>query len=414
MKNRIHVALLGLTIATSVLLVEARGAHAGLCPSLCGSNSATVGDGIVFDELNLKGEARPGGPRIRSVRLASTDEPATLVVRGDRLSASAGTKTFDEQALTNIVILLEMKDGRQYELKLASYNDSMHFWADPDGITPAYDFLVRKARQKRGAPVFPPGMKDKYVLGDRPVETDFDPEAHLCGGTYVEETVKQRADQRFTAVVFEGDHYNRNHTVSASAPGSFNLACFGTASAKMHLLRHTQAGTALNSRPTSLDQRTTMLRAITADYCGDGRSWTADGTPLWWTDQNQRFPLGFQPAFADPLPDFSARVEAVWGGQGRLLCLNEPRRKSTSTSDKCTHPAVARDDVVKGPLACHGGGRIPRCSAFPWPKAVTNPWADTPLRPSGGEPKAKLPGAYVVTVNRTNGGDYCGKVRSPP
>ena len=61
-RNR-SIALLSFVIGVGVVVLGSADARAGLCP-YC-TNSATVGDGIVFDELNVNiGVRRPGGPAI--------------------------------------------------------------------------------------------------------------------------------------------------------------------------------------------------------------------------------------------------------------------------------------------------------------------------------------------------------------
>jgi hypothetical protein len=160
-----------------------------------------------------------------------------------------------------------------------------------------------------------------------------------------------------------------------------------------------------------------MLRAITADYCGDGRSWTAEGTPLWWTDRRGLFPLRVQtaniPQAAPPTPN---QIEAVWGTGGELLCLNEPRRtpRSNMRQETCAAPAVTRDVVRRGCLGPdYSGPRMPDCSAF-----TEKFW---PFEPQAGPP-AEFPTAYAVTVNwdgqDDEHGDYCnetgGQISWPP
>jgi ADYC domain len=406
MTKRKYPTPLMLAVGAAAMLAATPTARAKPCDS-CGTNAATVGDGIVFDELSVKkGDGKPSGPKLRGARLLSTGAPVELRVHGDELFAVGGGITLQGGALTDVIIALEMTDGRAYELKLDGFNDHFRFWAEPNGLVPAYIFKVRKTGLKKSARPVPRGRTPNYAPDVIPLEENF--VRHLCTGEHPEPTLNPQKDQEFLAFVFEGDHYTSGHAVTAQAAGRFNLACFGTAAAKMHLLRHTQAGSAPGSRPTTLDQRTAMLRAITADYCGDGRSWTADGTPLWWTDKQQLFPLQSQPDFVK-LPDgaFSRQIEAVWGPKGRLLCLNEPRRSPVTASAPCTAPGVLRADITTGAQSCANLSRIARCDALAWPKRAKNPFSDAPLTPNPLKPTAALANAEVITVNRAGGDPHC-------
>jgi hypothetical protein len=267
------------------------------------------------------------------------------------------------------------------------------FWVGPTEDVPHFYFRVRKLRQRR-APVAgaaaaaakkPAGKADKPcqpckpdtcqpckpeyvpVFEDRPPETEY--RLEVCQAKYPDKGVPPKESWKGVekeAITFEGDHYDAQHkrvTRTRFEDGWFNFACAGTAVAKMHMLRHTRAGSITPSGPpkrTSLLQRTAMLKAITADYCGDGTAWTADGTPLQWTDSNLWFP--------DPRLDLTSAeelglIEAVWGPDG-AMCLNNPRRQTkvpglvyvdpvAPTPPACTAPAVTRAEVR---AACQGMG----------------------------------------------------------
>ena len=146
-----------------------------------------------------------------------------------------------------------------------------------------------------------------------------------------------------------------------------------------------------------------MLRAITADYCSDDseKAWTADGTPLFWTDARQGFPLQIQGYVSIQNVPFVKQVEAAWGPQGELLCLNEPRRTPSAKLDSdCTSPAVVRADVIQK-KACKGKdlSHIPRCDRYLKGSKAQNPWHGA---------AASLAKAYVLTVNNfEKKADYC-------
>lgn len=122
------------------------------------------------------------------------------------------------------------------------------------------------------------------------------------------------------ALIFEGDRYD-HEVITVAIPGEsewFNVACVGSALAKLHLLRHTSAGSGSPNSP-SREQRQALLKLLSADYCGDGRAYARSGTPLFFRDQEGRF---------DPTPwlgDRIAESEAIWTATG-ALCLDDPRR----------------------------------------------------------------------------------------
>jgi len=135
------------------------------------------------------------------------------------------------------------------------------------------------------------------------------------------------------ALVFQGDRYNaKAKTVfqtGKAVEGWFNIACAGTAVAKMHLLRHTQAGIASGSGDCALttepDERQAMLKMITADICGGGHAFTHDGKDVLYMDRHKfrTFDLVKAPAAYPGFPGSSSQ-EAVWTSRG-AACLGTPR-----------------------------------------------------------------------------------------
>ena len=91
------------------------------------------------------------------------------------------------------------------------------------------------------------------------------------------------------------------------------MACNGSAASKMHLFRHTYAG-----GMSAVDPRTTLLKAITADYCGDGLgTYTRPGNPLAFAIASGGTSL------PDPYAS-GTTVEALWGSSG-AVCIDRPR-----------------------------------------------------------------------------------------
>jgi ADYC domain len=135
-------------------------------------------------------------------------------------------------------------------------------------------------------------------------------------------------------ILFAGNRYDAaRKTVTETGPstrGWVNLACAGTALAKLFLLRHTEASQEV---PTTRAERQAMFKMFTADVCGDGASCTVHGQPLFWADAKEitRF------------PETPGSVEAVWNENG-AVCMDQPRR-----------PELA--DAIDGHC-----GPLPRCT----------------------------------------------------
>jgi hypothetical protein len=253
-----------------------------------------------------------------------------------------------------------VKVGKVHEKCQERSDACLKFWVPPFDEVPYYDFLVRKTHNRKQPPV---GAAANEKGNDRPPETDF--QEKLCKGEYLEPGKLWKGVEN-AAIVFEGDHYDKpTKTVAPSpgpgspGPGWFNLACAGAVMAKMHLMRHTQAGQMVSSGPprtTTQAQRTAMMKMLTADYCGNGKAWTSDGTPMLYMDPRPSwFPTpataapDWYPApvpLSPPTSVLASRLEAVWGANG-ALCMNEPRRRPVAPPVAgCTPPGVTRAEVA--------------------------------------------------------------------
>ncbi|HET9990017.1 MAG TPA: ADYC domain-containing protein [Kofleriaceae bacterium] len=271
----------------------------------CGTNSPTVGDGLVFDELDSSG--RPNASGLAIVGAYTADHtPIQLSVKRDVLSGtSAWGRVYQGLALVGTIIKLHRASGGDYELLLARYNETS-FWAGNPKAVPFFEIQARKAGDQKFTE-----YACKYdALTDDPYWTSI----------------------RHSAVVFEGDHYDPVLKTVVDTYGStvFNVACAGTTPAKLHLLRHTNAGawdlsTGLRLYPTTVAVRQTMLKLLTADYCGTGVSYTVDGTPLAYADSTGSW---WMPG---------TTTEAIWGPSG-AICL-DTGRYLLPTSIACSLPA---------------------------------------------------------------------------
>jgi hypothetical protein len=300
------------------------------CPSWsCPGNAGTIGDGIVFDGLDLSsvhGEVKIDRVEVRP-RVGAT-YPSELQVARDVLMAKARSGavipahhlTAEGSGQALVIILKHGAD--RYELELRHANQ-VNFWAQPvSGTVMGYRFTV-------------------FKLTRGPFQKRISPGSDLCRGEQLESNGWGGVE--YHALAFAGDFFDKA-TVRVEAPPSpswFNLACAGTAMAKMHLLRHTEASSNPGGMPPQLTtraQRTAMLKMLTADYCGTGRRFTQDGHPLLWKDVNgwytsRGFPIGLSTVPA-------SQIEAIWSADG-ATCMNTPR-----LADSGWAPEVTRDVVL--------------------------------------------------------------------
>jgi hypothetical protein len=321
------------------------------CPDWgCGMNSPTLADGVAFDELDSAGAPDRAGIKIVSARQFGKPVQIKIVRHFITAVALDGSGTvFEHGNLVGTVIELD-KGGTSYGLKIDDVQEqSLAFWAGDTGeFVPFYRILVRLPLDNAfKAPICKPSLPDA-VWG--PVE-------HY-------------------AIAFTGDRYEpvRKRVADAGRGTTwFNLACAGTATAKMHLVRHTNAGawTLATWDPskdvldpgapfrTRVAQRQAMLKMYAADYCGDGTAYTVDGRPLLYDDENHWYappppvpPLGI--AADGSLTPAGAAIEALWTAEG-AACLTTPRM------------------VRRSAVTCASGAAISQCTP-----ARVRAWAVNP------------------------------------
>ncbi|HEU0033898.1 MAG TPA: ADYC domain-containing protein [Kofleriaceae bacterium] len=292
----------------------------------CGSNAATVGDGIVFDELDLSGrETNAGGVRYLGA-VTRWGEPVKLDVYRDHFYAYSSWYGFwfDGANLEGTVLTLEhVPTGEKIEVQIYRYDpQALHYWAGDAEVVPSYEMRARRP-----------------ALG----ETKFD--RQICKGDNLASDPGWNG-KIYNALVYEWDRLDAARKLDTEVSRDttwFNLACAGTAMAKLHLVRHTRAGSYNAAGAIAYDttqaQRTMMLKLITADYCGKGQSFTVDGTPLWYMDAT-----GYLPRFE---PSTAASRESVWTAAG-AACLDTPRLSIYTHAD----------------IEAKCGFQIPRCDGM--------------------------------------------------
>jgi len=147
----------------------------------------------------------------------------------------------------------------------------------------------------------------------------------------------EKPDQ-IAATLIRGEIYDEETRTPVPSPDALTIACFGNAAAKMKLMNYAPKSDFDGlGNPATLEQRQATLRMLTADYCGDGTIFTANGTPLEWRNQlGTVLPAG-APKFSD--------IEAIWSEDG-ALCLSNPRLAELwEVEEHCTIPACTEKMV---------------------------------------------------------------------
>jgi hypothetical protein len=294
------------------------------CPRLgCHENSPVIA-GSPFSELNRDGLFNDLGVRIVGFRSAS-GVPFQLDVRQARMVGldAAGRIALDTPGMTGAVIDLEDRAGRAIELTVIEIG-SVPFWAAPAGNATSYQFGVRGGS----------GAGGTHALCSNPP----DPVDWPGGNVLHAFTVERERYRHIEKVV---------SAIGPAADGWFNIACAGSAPAKMHLTRHTDAGANPARRPDR-GQRQAMLKMFASAICPGSDAFTAQGEPLFYKDR-----LG---VMAGPID--LRKVEALWGPNG-AICIGEHRLEhSTVLPQMPDAEQMLLDIAVQCP-------NVPSCSSLP-------------------------------------------------
>ncbi|MEZ4380554.1 MAG: ADYC domain-containing protein [Nannocystaceae bacterium] len=243
-------------------------------------NGAELSD-VHLDAVNTSGiKVRLGTgplPDALSFALEVDMEKETFVAvdPGDR-----DVELFSGADFVGAKIALEMPNGGgTVTLVITDYDEEVESWA------------------AGGAPLV--AYKAEYMNGNAYTS--------LCPSTSPE-------NQWFTLIA--GEIYDRDSHLITPSSRSVSIACVGEAAAKMKLMDFHPQG----NRGASVDERTATLRMITADYCGDGTSYTATGVPVAWRDVD---------GMIEP-PTEENYLEAIWTKDG-ARCLDIPRLHDRDT-----------------------------------------------------------------------------------
>lgn len=300
--------------------------HHQICPSEgCGTNSPDVDVAL---DLRGRVDDAPYWFAGAYIETPGARQPADFAVAGDGIQIAGDPILFryiEENPWTDtrLVLVIKRDTGAEYELRLKA-SGGADYLASPYGWVHAYLFTVKKTVQGSEAPGLPLGTSSPLCLG-----AASDPDVGAPAG-------------ESWAVVFSGDRYDRDRKrVLPSESTRFHIACEDSASAKMLLYRHTEAGSVAPAQAVTLAQRQTLLKLLTGDHCGDGRSFTTAGQLLDFAVANDSW-KGIPGRGRIDLD----RTEAIWGPEG-AVCLNEPRAG--------TRDAIAAHCATLGKV-------LPRCT----------------------------------------------------
>jgi hypothetical protein len=252
----------------------------------CGYNTTEI-NGKSLQELHLGGQANSDG-----VQLVGFLPPLGLLlnwqlgVEGDALVARGGlfgNQTLRGAQLIGSTMLLKLDGLLTVPVLIAGY-EQVDSWASNGEPVAAYALVYTDLAQ----PLL---------------------QRSVCKGTLLDPL-------QASVVILAGERYDLDtKTVIANQTNWITLACAGSAAAKMSLLGYgPHAEFTDASTPASVGQRQATLKMITADYCGDGESYTEDGTPLEWENQG-----------GTVVPDGEVgALEAIWTEDG-AACLDAPR-----------------------------------------------------------------------------------------
>jgi hypothetical protein len=285
--------------------------------------------GFPIPELNENGLPAELGMRIVSFRSASNQSFKFDVTRGEIRGLDAMGNValvgedlrYSELTVTNGEVI--------WYIKIHDFNPIMFYWAGP-GYVPAYHLLYRR----EGDP-----SRWTNVCSQPPIPSE-DPQWQGGFETF--------------ALLIDDERYDRDKITvkpdDADAQGWFNIACAGTALAKMVLLHADPKLPPGHPYHTTKAQRTATLKMITADYFGTGQSFTQAKQPLWWTSA-----MGWHPLKA---VQNDSNPEAAWTETG-ARCLTAPRLLNHPDRDVEAEIEAYRAAMELDPLPPCGAPAVP-------------------------------------------------------
>lgn len=307
----------------------------------CNTNSPLI-EAWDFHELEETG--LPNSQGIRLLGLVQGGNVYDVDVVGARIIGRSSGGDLTGTSLINSYMVVNTPGGL-YRIIIKNVSTTVKYWVGSPTLIETYDLVYTKHL----APADP-----RPLCKNTP--SRLDPEGQFWL-------------KPLEAIVFTGDRYKET-TMEVTAAGYreagtwFNIGCAGSALAKLHLTRHTTAGSDSTHQSNGL-RRQAMLKMYVADVCGNGFSSTKQGTPLVWENTG-----GW-----DTLPNPVAAHEGIWGPNG-MLCLETHRLENDPSWGV---PGGIQDQIE---AAC--GGSLPQPCTVLFP-GFPNVW------PSGSYLKTAIP-----------------------
>jgi hypothetical protein len=303
------------------------------CPNFaCGQNGPMLNNRD-FHELSDAGLPNREGFTVQPLVKGGVSY-ALSVVGWEMRGTDANGNIISGQQLENATFDIAHDTGRRYRVLINDVS-TMPIYAGPKKGTMIPQYILKWIDVT-------PGMPAQHYT-------------NLCArpptGAYRQETLFQDGE---STLVFEGNRYDSvTKRVLFGTSTWFNLGCAGHALSKLLLTGHTNI-----SGSAPLVQQQAMLKAVTADYCGIGLSFTVSGEPLFWKTSN-----GYATFMSQP-----ATLEARWNENG-AVCLGEHRLLLSNNPLKPLYFPDAADGTpgveVKMDLYCPALRMPPPCNSLP-------------------------------------------------
>lgn len=272
-----------------------------------GSNSPEFNE-YPINTLGLNSQVNSDGLRVLGIQRPNDENLYQLKTEGDELVAWNGT-TIIAQGESLVGWTIHLYDGfERLYVQIFDYTNAMASWAAGADPISAYALAY------------------------------FDPElgdfVNVCPDASPGDTI---------VTVLRDVVYDDSPDMVVDQLGWMTWACMGNAAAKMKLMSYGRYTNFDQGYPATEAQRRATIRMLTADYCGQGVSFTAQGTLLDW--QNA---IGTVTPEHDPDPSWE-NVEAIWDEDG-ALCLSTPRLATLSEVEVyCDLPPECDESMLAGP-----------------------------------------------------------------
>ncbi len=189
-----------------------------------------------------------------------------------------------------------------------------------DGVS---EFLVEVTAFQEHPDWVDGAMIPTYGLSYRDPQDPDGPALNVCPGLGLDHTS--------VVLITEELYDNAAKTVEPDQKTWVTMACRGHALMKLKFLGYDPN----DGYGSSWEQRQAALKMLTADYCGEGHSFTTIGQPLSWVDELENFPAG---------PYIDGIVEAKWTEDG-ASCLDDPRAVPRAEVESFCNPPPCDGDT---------------------------------------------------------------------